>query len=30
MADDDFGDFVLERGVSVAEGLDLGFGAHGF
>ncbi len=29
VADDDFADFVLERGVGVAEGLDLGFGAHG-
>ena len=29
VADDDFADFGLERGVGVAEGLDLGFGAHG-
>ena len=29
MADDDFADFGLERGVGVAEGLDLRFGAHG-
>ena len=29
VADDDFADFILQRGVGVAEGLDLGFGAHG-
>jgi hypothetical protein len=29
VADDDFADLGLERGVGVAEGLDLGFGAHG-
>ena len=30
VADDDFADLGLESGVGVAEGLDLGFGAHGF
>src|SRR5439155_9121709 len=28
VADDDLADFRLEPGVGVAEGLDLGFGAH--
>ena len=30
VADNDFADLGLKRGVGVAEGLDLGFGAHGF